>query len=73
MKLQILTPKEKQIVMLLLKNYSNSNIAIILNSTPKAISVRLCHIYVKFGLNKQPNPRQLLKDKINEILISENL
>ena len=72
MKRQLLTPKEKEIVALLLKNYSNANIARQLNTTPKTVSVRLCQIYVEFKVNKQANPRQLFKNKIREMLSSKN-
>ena len=61
---QLLTPREKEIVELLLNNHSNASIAQQLNSTKKAISVRLCQIYIKFRVNKQPNPRELLVKKI---------
>ena len=62
MERQLLTPREKEIVMLLLKNYSNASIAKELNSTEKAISTRLCHVYVKFRINKTIKPRQMLKN-----------
>lgn len=61
---QLLTPREKEIVELLLNNHSNASIAQQLNSTKKAISVRLCQIYIKFRVNKQPKPRELLVKKI---------
>ncbi len=58
---QLLTPREREIVTLLIKDMSNIDIAKNLGTTPNVISVRLCRIYIKFGVTKLSNPRKLLK------------
>lgn len=65
---QLLTPREKDIVALLLKDYSNVGIAKNLKMSKGTVSVRLCHIYIKFGISKLPKPRQLLKERIRQNL-----
>lgn len=68
MERQLLTPKEKEIVKLLLDNHSNASIATKLGSTPKAVSTRLCRVYIKFGISKKINPRQLLKEMATSVV-----
>ena len=69
MERQLLTPREKDIVKLLLKNYNNAQIAQKIGSTAKAVSNRLSTVYIKFRLNNQPNPRKQLKEKIQQMQI----
>lgn len=60
-----LSPREKDIVNLLLKNYSNIEIAQSLNLSSRSIATRLCRVYVKFGISGQPKPRKLLKNLLS--------
>ncbi len=64
MKRQFLSPREKDIVNLILKNYSNPEIAEKLNLSKKSVSARISRIYIKYGVYRLPKPRQLLKNKL---------
>ena len=57
-----LSPREKDIAALILKKYSNNEIAAALKLSPKAIKTRIRHIYTKLGISGQPKPRKLIKD-----------
>lgn len=57
-----LSPREKEIAKLLAKEYSYREIADELNLSRKAITSRVCRIYIKLGISGQPQPRKLIKD-----------
>lgn len=60
-----LSPREKDILNLVLGGCSNPEIADKLNMSVKTVSTRICRIYLKFGLTGQKSPRKLLRNMCN--------
>lgn len=65
--LRIFTPRERDIVKLILQDFNNLEIANTLNLSPKSISTRICYIYIKLGISGKQHPRKLLKEILTQL------
>ncbi len=62
-----LSPREKDVANLFVKDYSHRKIAQELGISEKTVGTILCGVYLKLGLTGMPKQRQLLKEKFTQL------